>query len=75
MKLVKLLTYDNGVSRMDNKWHLVLDITDRQTLCQGEYYGADSGNDSEYQEKTVEKGAVTCSACFEIIRKIKSIEL
>lgn len=74
--LVKILSDNAGEIRDKDfqYWHFVSNKGGSQTLCEGEFFGyGESG--CEFEEKSVERGGITCPKCLEFIKEIKSIKL
>lgn len=75
MKLVKLITDDDGRKVDRPAWHYVTHWSDgERTLCSGEVFGPGESQ-AEYKEKEVDKGGITCNRCLAIIKEIKAIKL
>jgi len=76
--LVKLLTDDDGdpVDKEDQRWHLVdpCNRGGRATLCTGEFFGLGESQ-CEYEEKTAERGGITCQHCVQKLKAYKAVRL
>lgn len=74
--LVKILSSDDGEPRDKNLqfWHLVVNESGSQTLCEGEFFGyGESG--CEFEVKSTKKGGITCPKCLAHIKAMKAVKL
>jgi hypothetical protein len=72
--IIKLLKNLDGEEVKDGLWHLSkIESGSTMTACTGEIYN--DGDTTEYIEKRVTSGGITCKECIKIINFYKSIKL
>ncbi len=74
--LVRIIQDDDGAETFNQDWHLVDPVNNQgpAALCTQEFYGFGE-SDCVFEEKTVERGGVTCENCLRRIRIYKAIKL
>ena len=73
IKLVKIITDEDGYRTGDDNWHLSEGSAGSpKALCTGQVYGCDEG---PVQYSTKVGGNITCPKCKDIIKFFKSIQL